>query len=744
MLRFVLHALLLGLLLAGPAASAEPAPPESTQKAGIGLVLGGGGARGGAHIGILKVLERERIPVDHIVGTSMGAVIGGLYAAGYSPEEIESIFRSIDWDDLFDDDPKRAEQPMRRKEDDLRFLTSFELGFRDGKIQLPTGVVQGQKLSLLLRRLLLSTWDVQGFDQLPVPFRCVSTDIVKGEAVVFDRGDLAMAIRSSLSIPAAFAPIRLNDRLLVDGSIVNNVPVDVAREMGAQRLIAVDVGEPLAPEEELNSPISVTLQMLSVLIRQRTKFVLRRMRPEDVLIVPELGTFSAAAFPRTVETIPAGEKAAEASVARLREFSLSPAEYAQWRTRHRRRQFDAPLISFLDVAKRESRTAGYVEHRLSDTVGKKLDVKDLEEKISEGYGRGNYEQVGWNLVKRDGKTGIEVVPVDKSWGPTFLAFGLQLSDDFSGRSGYQLVAESTFADLNSGGGEWRNSLSLGQISGLRSEFYQPFGNVGQFYALPYLAYVAINQPLAAEFSELSSYRVRRVLGGLELGYNLSPKLQLSTGLQRGRDSAELELGDPVMFTRKLDSDFAALSVGVTRDTLDEASFPADGSRFELEHSLYRPMLGAEVRGYQTVASMDQAFSHKAHRLLLGFRVQHTNDTPEILQNSNFLGGFTNLSGFSERELFGDQLLLLRSVYYRRMGENAGRLFSVPAYLGASLEAGNVWDESEDIDFGSLIYGGSLFVGIDTFLGPIFLGYGRADTGDQSLYLNFGSLLRPRL
>lgn len=741
MLRLTSHALFAGLLaLSAPLSQAsEPVPTQ-----GIGLVLGGGGARGSAHIGVLKVLERERIPIEYVVGTSMGSVVGGLYAAGYSPGEIEAIFHSVDWNDLFEDDPKRSVQPLRRKEDDLRFLTNFKLGYRDGKIQLPAGAVQGQKLLLLLRRLLLSTWEVKDFDQLPTAFRCVSTDIVNGEAVVFDSGDLALAIRSSLSIPAAFAPTRVEGRLLVDGSIVNNVPVDVARKLGAARLVAVDVGEPLSPESELNSPLSVTLQMLTVLIRQRTSVVLEQLKPGDVLIVPDLGNFSAAAFPRTTEAIPAGEKAAQAVLAQLRPFQLSPSDYAQWQAKRSKRNFDAPLISFLDVVERESHTAGYIEYRLSDTVGKKLDVKALEEKISEGYGRGSYEQVSWNLAKRDGKTGIEIVPVDKGWGPTFLGFGLQLSDDFSGRSGYQLVAESTMTDLTERGGEWRNRISLGQFSELRSEFHQPWGHAGQLYAQPYLGYVAINQPLVADQSELSNYRVKRLLGGMEFGYNFSPKLRLSTGLARGQDTAELELGDPTQFTQKVRAEFAELTVGLTRDTLDDAAFPADGSRFDLAHSLYRPMLGADTRGYFTVVSMDQAFSYQAHRLLLGFRMQHTNSAPDILQASNFLGGFTNLSGFSERELFGDQLLLLRSVYYRRMGENAGRLFSVPTYLGGSLEAGNVFSDSEDIDFNQLIYGASLFAGIDTFLGPIFLGYGQAETGEHSWYLNFGSLLRPRL
>lgn len=740
----VLSALRLALLISAllsPAWAAAPAKP-AVVKPGIGLVLGGGGARGAAHIGVLKVLERERIPVAYITGSSMGAVIGGLYAAGYSAAEIEGIITAIDYEDFFDDDPKRAEQPMRRKEDDLRFLIGYQLGYRDGKIQLPAGVIQGQKMLILLRRLLLSTWQVNDFDQLQIPFRCVSTDIVKGEAVVFGKGDLALAIRSSLSVPGAFSPIKLDGRLLVDGGIVNNLPIDVARDMGRAPLIAVDVSEQLAPESELKSPLSVTLQMLSVLVRERTKLILRELSPRDVLIVPELGDFSVAAFERTKDAVPAGELAAQKVVARLRQFSMSPAEYARWQGQHRRRKFDPPLISFLDVVKRDSVTAAYVENRLVDQVGKKLDAGKVEEAITAGYGRGTYEQINWDLIEKDGKTGLQIVPVDKRWGPTFIALGLRLSDDFSGRSGYQLAVESTLTGINSRDAEWRNRLSLGEVSELRTEFYQPWGRIGQLYALPYLGYFAVNQPLDTDFRELSEYRVQRLHGGLEVGYNPSPNWQFSTGLQRGRDTAKLEFGDAAVFAKKTEVDFAALSVGVAHDTLDDATFPSLGDRFDFEHVVYRPTLGGETRGEITSASLDKALSSGAHRLLLGARLQLTRDDPDILQTSGALGGLTNLSGFTERELAADQLALVRAIYYRRLG-NSSRLYSSPYYVGGSLEAGNVWDERDDIGE-DLIGAGSVFFAVDTFIGPVFFGYGRADTGDQSWYLNLGSLLRPRL
>ena len=441
----------------------------------IGLVLGGGGARGAAHIGVLKVLERERVPICRIAGTSMGAIVGGLYASGFSPGEIEAILVSVDWKDVLNDDPPRIDYPMRRKNDTLRYLMDFRFGLRDGAIQLPRGVIQGQKLLLLLRRLTLHTWRTQDFDQFPIPFRAVATDIASGEPVVFREGDLALAIRSSMSVPAAFAPLRVDGRLLVDGGIVNNVPVDIVQQMGADRLIVVDVGAPLASDEQLNSPIAITMQMLDVLMKQRTAQVLSAMAPEDIKILPQLGTLSSADFIRSPEAIPLGAAAAEAQIERLRVLSVSPEEFAAWRARHRQPGFDPPLVAFLDVLKNRSRTAGYVERELDGIAGAPLDLTTLERAISGAYAQGNYERIAWKPVEREGRVGVEVTPVDKGWGPNFLTFGLQISDDFEGRSDYQLGAEYTQTGLNRYGGEWRSRGEIGRITGLHSEFFQPAG-----------------------------------------------------------------------------------------------------------------------------------------------------------------------------------------------------------------------------------------------------------------------------
>lgn len=725
---------LIGLfvLLLPALASAAPAPA-------VGLVLGGGGARGAAHIGVLRVLERERVPVAFVAGTSMGAIVGGLYAAGYTPDEIEAVLAAVNWKDMFDDDPGRIDKPMRRKQDDLRFLLDFKLGLREGRIQLPRGVVQGQKLLLLLRRLLVSAWDLGHFDRLPIPFRCVGTDIGAGEAVVFEQGDLATAIRSSMSVPAAFAPIRVNGRLMVDGGIMDNVPVQVVRDMGAQVLIVVDVGEPLLPEAELNSPIAITLQMISVLMQGRTEASLATLGPQDVLIRPALD-FGSAEFDRAIEGIPRGEAAAESRIEAIRRYSVPQAEWERWQSRHRRRDFDPPLVAFLDVVKTRSATAGFVESQLASAEGRQLDIDRLERDIGEAFGYGTYERIDWRLVERDGETGLQVLPVDKGWGPNYITFGLRLSDDFNGRSSYQLTAEATMTGLNSLGGEWRSRLSLGENAGLRTELHQPWGRVGQFHVLPYLDYSAFEQPIALGDARIAEYRLSRLSGGIEFGWNPSSSWQIGAGLERGRDSARLRLGDPIVFPGRIGGHYGLARVSLTRDTLDSAGFPSRGSRFDATANLYLPALGSDSDGQTVSLHWDKALARGASRWLLGLRAHTGWEQPSALQSLQTLGGFANLSGYGEREVFGDHIALLRAIYYRRFGD-ASRLFSVPVYVGASLESGGAWSSRDAVNLDSLILAGSLFMGVQTPIGPVFLAYGHADTGASAWYLNFGSFLR---
>lgn len=740
-------ALLLVTSLFATPAFAGPAPPADAVRAEqpparTCLVLGGGGARGAAHLGVLEVLEREHIPVDCIAGTSMGAIIGGLYAAGYNAAELRAVLDGIDWKDMFRDDPPRAELPMRRKDDELRFVGGIELGFKNGRIAFPRGAVQGQKLQLLLRRLLLSTVGTEDFDQLPIPFRAIATDIAVGERVVFADGDLALALRASMSVPAAFAPLESQGRLLVDGGISDNVPVDVARGMGATRLIVVNVSSQLAPGDKLNSPFAIANQMLTALMKRETDRQLATLDEDDLLLTPELDGLTAADFDRMVEGVAAGRAAAEALLPRLRAFAVSDTGYAAFEARHRQVPFDPPLIEFLDVLQADSRTAGYVQNMLSELVGERFDAPRVERAIGHAFGEGYYERIGYRLERRDGQTGLMVMPTDKSWGPNYLRAGLRLADDFSGNNGYQLTAEANFTGLNDYGGESRNRINLGRITGAHFEYRQPFGRTGEFHVAPYVEHRAFDIPLnLGTGTDLATYRRKSTLAALELGWAPSIQWEFSGTLAWGHDSAHLRVGDADLQDTR--SDIAGITLRAVHDSFDNVGFPTRGSRFDLSQETLLEALGSDETAHIIRLRWDRAFSPSARdHVVLGASANLATGGAGLLAAYSPLGGLGNLSGYTESQFFGRQTLLARAIYYRRLTDSS-RLFSVPVYLGGTLEAAGMWDRRDEIQLraSDLIAAGSLFLGVETPFGPMFLGYGQAEGGHSSFYLTFGSLLR---
>ncbi|MGH8183077.1 MAG: patatin-like phospholipase family protein [Rhodanobacteraceae bacterium] len=749
-----LHAWLLSAALTLAAApptvvAAQPASAAAPpQRDCIGLVLGGGGARGAAHIGVLEVLQREHIPICVIAGTSMGAIVGSLYAVGYTPEEMQQILGGLDWKTLFNDNPPRPELPMWRKNQAFRYLLNLEIGFRDGKVVMPTGLVQGQKLLMLLRRLLLPAWNVENFDDLDIPFRAVAANLGNGKPVILDRGNLALAVRASMSVPGAFAPTRYNGQLLVDGGILDNVPVDVARAMGATRLIVIDVGTPLESERDMTNPIAVMNQMLSVATLESTERQLRSLGPNDVLIKPRLGDISAADFDQTDKAIRIGEQAAKAMLPELKRFSASPARWMAWREAHSKRNFDPGLVRFVDVVDKNGRETRILGKQLAGDVGKPLDVDKLDHQVSNLYGSGRYALRDWRPVARDGERGIQITAEDKPWGPLFGKLGLQMSDDFSGHAFYTITGQLTATNINDSGARWTNGIWLGRITGLYSNFHQPIGEFDQGYVMPELRVRTDTVPIYIGLREFAEYRMHRNHVGLSAGWSPDPRWELSARLARGYDFATLLVGDPTVFPND-HTDWTSLRLGGTWDTLDNADFPTHGSRVHLEYEMYRPALGGTVSGDVTRLTGDWATTFgqglfKRYTVLLGLRAASAHGDTQFmdsLEPLDFLGGFLNLSGHTENSLFGNQSVLGRAVAYRRMGSR--RIFGVPLYLGASVEAGNVWDTHAEVDLGQLIYAGSVFGGVDTVLGPLFLGIGHASDGSNAWYLTFGSLLRPR-
>ena len=459
--------------------SAQPvappvAPPQAQERPRVGLVLSGGGARGLAHVGVLKVLERERIPVDVIAGTSMGAIVGGLYASGLDAADIEREVARLDWGSVFAVRVDRQDLSQRRKEQDFEVSPLIEIGVGADGLKAPIGSISSRGLESHLRRLTLSARHIKTFDDLPTPFRAVATDMESGQAVILKDGDLATALRSSMSVPGVFAPVEVNGRILGDGGLVNNTPVDVARQLGAQRLIVVNIGTPLAKRDTLSSLTGVTAQMINILTEQNVRQSLATLTPQDVLIDPTLEGLTAADFNRAPEFMLLGELQAEAMVLRMQDLKLGEAEYAQWKAQRVKRMTQAVPLTFVRF---EGSQLTHPEARsdiLQTQPGEVFDVAKAERDITVLAASGDYQRTDYRLVRTpDGQEGLVFDLKDKTWGPDYLQMGLDFSADNRGRSVFNLKLVHNRHWLDNAGTEWRNFLRLGTSPALGTELYRP-------------------------------------------------------------------------------------------------------------------------------------------------------------------------------------------------------------------------------------------------------------------------------
>jgi NTE family protein len=702
----------------------------------IGLVLGGGGARGAAHIGVLKELERHRVPVDAVAGTSMGAIVGGLYASGMSVAELEELVSSLDWAAALSDDPPRKDLSFRRKQDDAQYPINLELGLREDELLLPMGVIQGQKLDLLLRELTIDVAHISDFDDLPIPFRAIASDIERGEVYVMGQGDLARAIRASMSVPGVLAPARIDDHLLVDGGIVGNLPIDVMRSMGVDIIIAVDVEFPLYTEEELDSVLAVSEQMLTILIHKETERQIATLTDQDVLIQPELGTFASTDFGGITAAIEPGVLAANAEAERLQELSIAESDYSAY-TSHRTGQ-PAPVdpLAFVRVVHDGRIKPAVLESRLTTEVGDAIDTNQLANDADRLYGLDLYEQVSYALVEENGATGVEFQARSKSWGPDTLQFSLSLEDDFEGSTGFNVATRLTKSALNPHGGEWRTDLQLGTDPLLISEFYQPFGWDSRLFVAPRVDWRQSNINAFVMDETVARLRISEAEAGLDLGAEISTWGEFRVGAYRGRGRARVKVGDPSIPNIHFDTGgfFARLRI----DTLDHAHFPRKGFRTDIKWNQSMPDFGADDRFDTIETELTGTWSRGKNSLQLGLNYASTLDAGTALQDYFPLGGFLRMSGLERGEISGPHAALTKLVYYRRVGESAGGLLDVPVYLGASLEAGNVWQSRSDISFDSMHINGSVFAGLDTYIGPIYLAAGFAEGGGTNFYLFVGS------
>ena len=732
----------MAIATAGNAIGAPDQPEPAKARPRVGLVLSGGGARGIAHVGVLKVLEQLNVPVDAVAGTSMGAVVGGLYASGLNAHEIEKIMTSLNWQAAFHDRPPREDLTLRRKQEDENFLVKFPLGVRDRKIVLPKGLIEGQSLSQLLRRLTLPVARITDFDDLPTQFRAVATDLENGEQVVLASGDLTSAMRASMSAPGIFAPVERQGRLLVDGGIADNVPVDVARAMGVDLVIVVDVGSPLQQRAKLSDVTSISNQMLAILLRRNAEQQLATLQPRDVLIAPALGDASSFDFGAVGRYIGVGEAAARAATDRLAPLAVGAGEMQHYQQRREALRLPPPVIQFVQADGGSQQYSDSLDRLFRDMAGKPLDPDAVARRVTALYGLGGLDTLDYRVVGRDNYYGLALDARPSSMGPNYLRFGLSLQDDFQGHATYEAAVRFVMSGITRNAGEWVTDLQAGTTSLVSTELFLPLAEFSGWFVMPHVSdeirtlYWYNQQSLEAE------YRVHTFQYGADFGYQFGNWGEARVGAQRQQGHYVLEIGDPNDPSLPEQSftpfDLINYFVRLTYDRLDDINFPHSGQQASLQWSANRDTGG--LGQYSDQVTMSYLGAYSFGRDTFSFSAAGGTTLQAGVNDLNLLfplGGFLNLSGLRANSLLGPNYGIARVMYYRQIGRGGPGYFDVPTYLGASLEAGNVWQSRAEATFGNTQKDASVFLGMDTLLGPLYVAMGFDEHGNQAFYLFLG-------
>jgi NTE family protein len=733
----VILALLLCLLYSSPVL--PQSGPDSRRaepgRAKIGLALSGGGARGGAHVGVLKALEELGVPIDYIAGTSMGAIIGGFYAAGYSADEIETLLNETDWNAAVTDQPLRRERTMRKKELEAEFLVPFRVGFNRGRFQAPLGAIEGQQLDQIFQRILLPVVEISDFDRLPIPFRAVATDLVSGEEVVLSRGSLGDSLRASMSVPGVFSPVSIGGRVLVDGGMANNLPVSVVREMGADIVIAVDISAPLLTEEQLTSMLSVTEQLTNFLTRRTTEQQIASLGPKDLLIVPELGDFSSVDFAGAGQLVPLGEQAAAALRGQLSALSAADRPTPPGQEQRALPDFE---VGFVEIRNNSVLNDELIRSRLAVKPGQKLDLAALDRSVDQIYSLDVFQSVTYDLVQNEqGERGVEVTAEARSWGPNYLQLGLELSNDFSGNSDFKLGAGYMRNALNPLGGELRVLGSMGREDELRFDYFQPVDLSARWFANPKARWKRRNYSLWVGDIRFAEFEIAGWDTTLGLGRNFGSTDLLRLDYQYGRAEAELITG---FLPFDYDDNFhvGELQLSYLHDSLDSLYFATSGALHNVVFRYADKALGSTQDYEQAEASGVLTASRGKNSLVVAYEAGYSLDDDAPLESWYQMGGFTRLSGLAPAQLSGRHSALASLVFFRRLNE----VRLLPAYAGFTLEAGNVWSTSSEVAVDDLRYSASVFLGAESPLGPLYFAVGHSDSGDSAVYFYVGNPFRP--
>jgi NTE family protein len=715
----------------------SPTPPTGSvttrnRRGTIGLVLEGGGALGLAHVGVLRWLDENHIPVDYVAGTSMGGLVGGLYATGMSGEEINTFLKSINWNRSLRNELPYQARSFRRKEDKRDYPNDLEFGLKHG-INFPSGFNSGHQVGLILDRIALPYSDLESFDDLPTPFRCVATDLVSGKAVVFKDGPLAEALRATMSLPAIFSPVRRDDHVFVDGGIINNLPVDVARAMGADIVIAVHLEvPPLNPDEGL-SVFSVLQRSVGVIVSANEYASMQRA---DVLIPAHTGRFSMIDYQAAPEIVQVGYEGAEERRRVLEKFALNDTDWKQYVEQRQSRRRAAPIPQFIEVEGTERVIAEGIQRNLADNIGKPIDYKRLDDDLTNVTGLGRFSRAGFQLTRKNGQDGLLVRADEKDYGPPTVnpLFVIDGSDYTDVR--FSLGARVTFHDIGGFGSEVRNDFVIGSTYGAASEYYHPLNWFSHFFVAPRL--FADSKPFDLYFDDnrIATFRQHDAGGGLDFGVAINRFSELRFGYQLEHLSLTRSIGIPSEVLHDVSGRQGFTRLRYIIDHTNDPTLPRKGyfvqSRLEFydgnpSASEHFPLAELRTGIFHPILKTNSIFMIASGGSTMGYR---NTGIPMF-----GLGGPQRLAAYGTNELLTNQYFLFQPGYIRRLkelrpllGEN---VYLVTNYeIGKAYGALNTLDSHLPNDFNAAVL-------VQSFIGPVVFGGSVGDRGHHRFYFQLG-------
>lgn len=713
----------------------EEHTPAVKERPKVALVLSGGGARGFAHIGVLRVLKEMRIPIDFVVGTSMGAVVGGAYAAGRSIEDIEDIVRNTSWDTVLADRPARDALDFRRREEDVNLPSRIEFAVTKSGITFPPSAAGNSALEQALTRLLPNGMKSEHINHLPIPFRSVASDLVTGEMVELTDTPLFITLRASLAVPGMFAPVHINKRLVVDGGLVRNLPIDMAKKMGADIVIAVNVGTPLAQEKELGSAISVAQQMLQILTEQNVQRSLKELRPRDILIAPNLSGIDFLDFDEHHNAMLAGDIATRQLETRLQHLQSTPEDYRRYeqlRTAEGSTPDRALKIASIEI----QGTQNINPDILLKQSGLQLNEVTSEEKIRQVtgklYGRGDLDHVEVEIDDRGEERDVVIKTHEAVWSKNRLRLGLELSSDFNDTHKFSLGAMHIAASQNRWGGEARIIAKIGSDRILGAQFFQPLGVGSEWFIAPSLQSNASSTDLFSEGRKLIRYGYKANSIILPFGRQIGNWGDIQIGVRRERVEVKKllpeEPGPDVRIFQT--TEFLRYRV----DTIDSLAYPTRGNYLTMEWDRAldqdgnkKAILNSSVLGMSAFKRGEWA----GH--IYGEWSRSQGDIAPLS-----LGGFLRLSGTPAESLSNKTVALGRVVIAHRIGSMPAALGGA-VRLGFSAELGGGFKENEAVKFSKIKRAVSSFVAFDTRFGPLYFGAGATQGIGSSFYLFLGPI-----